>query len=143
MHQKRVLARVHGRCGTTKWQRPPTDEDYEILARIAEMQPPTSAPNVEIEWGELRRSGYHFGIDKLHHFYTKRNFIAMALLMELVNNFNESVREALRLLVLSYNASHSTLMTRVVLKKDKMTLYLRALKVACSTSADFQLKKIL
>lgn len=117
--KKRVLARVHGRCGTTKWQRPPTDEDYEILARIAEMQPPTSAPNVEIELGELRRSGYHFGIDKLHHFYTKRNFIAMALLMELVNNFNESVREALRLLVLSYNASHSTLMTRVVLKKGQ------------------------
>ncbi|MEX5575930.1 DNA methyltransferase [Pseudomonas lijiangensis] len=117
--RKRVLARVHGRCGTSKWQRPPTNEDRELIERIAKVQPPRSAPNADIEWGELRRSGYHLGIDKLHHFYTNRNFIAMATLMELVNGFTANVREALRLLVLSYNASHSTLMTRVVLKKGQ------------------------
>lgn len=117
--KKRVLARVHGRCGTSKWQRPPTDEDRELLARIAKVKLPKSAPNADIEWGELRRSGYHLGVDKLHHFYTKRNFIAMATLMELACGFPESVRDALRLLVLSYNASHSTLMTRVVLKKSQ------------------------
>lgn len=117
--KKRVLARVHGRCGKSKWQRPPTDEDRALLIRIGKAKPPKSAPNAEIQWGELRRAGYHVGIEKLHHFYTKRNFIAMATLMELVNEFPESVREALRLLVLSYNASHSTLMTRVVLKKGQ------------------------
>lgn len=117
--KKRVLARVHGRCGTSKWQRPPTDEDRELLARIAKAKLPKSAPNANIGWGELRRAGYHLGVDKLHHFYTKRNFIAMATLMELACGFPESVRDALRLLVLSYNASHSTLMTRVVLKKSQ------------------------
>lgn len=117
--KKRILARVHGRCGKSKWQRPPTDEDRALLIRIDKTKPPKSAPNAEICWGELRRAGYHLGIEKLHHFYTKRNFIAMATLMELVNEFPESVREALRLLVLSYNASHSTLMTRVVLKKEQ------------------------
>lgn len=117
--KKRVLARVHGRCGTSKWQRPPTHEDRELLARIGKMKPPKSAPNADIQWGELHRKGYHLGIDKLHHFYTKRNFIAMSTLMELASSFPESVRDALRLLVLSYNASHSTLMTRVVLKKGQ------------------------
>ncbi|NVM80183.1 adenine-specific DNA methylase [Duganella sp. SG902] len=117
--KKRVLARVHGRCGKSKWQRPPTDEDRALLIRIGKVKPPKSAPNAEIQWGELHRAGYHLGIEKLHHFYTKRNFIAIATLMELVNEFPESVREALRLLVLSYNASHSTLMTRVVLKKGQ------------------------
>lgn len=117
--KKRVIARVHGRSGTKKWQRPPTPEDYEVIARIAKTRPPKSAPNVDLVWGELHRSGYHVGIDKLHHFYTKRNFIAMAILLELVGDFPENVRDALKLLVLSYNSSHSTLMTRVVLKKGQ------------------------
>ncbi len=117
--RKRVLVRVHGCCGTAKWQRPPTDEDRALIARIAKAKLPKSAPNADIGWGELRRAGYHLGVDKLHHFYTKRNFLAMATLIELANRFPERVRDALRLLVLSYNASHSTLMTRVVLKKGQ------------------------
>jgi len=117
--KKRVLARIHGRSGSTKWQRPPTEDDYELLARITETKPTKSAPYADIQWGELRRAGYHLGIDKLHHFYTMRNFIAMAALLELASAFPPDVRDALRLLILSYNASHSTLMTRVVLKKEQ------------------------
>ena len=122
--KKRVIARVHGRSGSTKWQRPPTPEDYEVIARVAKMRPPKSAPNADLVWGELRRTGYHVGIEKLHHFYTKRNFIAMATLIELAAEFPDEVRDALRLLVLSYNSSHSTLMTRVVLKKGQSDLVL-------------------
>ncbi|MFN7510286.1 MAG: DNA methylase, partial [Betaproteobacteria bacterium] len=122
--KKRVLARVHGRSGSKKWQRPPTDEDRALVAEIAGTELPKSAPNEDIQWGELRRAGYHLGIDKLHHFYTKRNFIAIATLMELASAFPANVRDALRLLVLSYNASHSTLMTRVVLKKGQSDLVL-------------------
>ncbi|MEV3832207.1 DNA methyltransferase [Aeromonas allosaccharophila] len=117
--KKRVIARVHGQSGSKKWQRPPTPEDYEVIARIAKTKPPKSAPDSDLVWGELHRTGYHVGIDKLHHFYTKRNFIAMASLLEIVADFPENVRDALKLLVLSYNASHSTLMTRVVLKKGQ------------------------
>lgn len=117
--KKRVIARVHGRSGSVKWQRTPTPEDYDVIARIAKTRPPKSAPNVDLVWGELHRTGYHFGIEKLHHFYTKRNFIVMATLLDLAADFSEDVRDALRLLVLSYNSSHATLMTRVVLKKGQ------------------------
>jgi hypothetical protein len=117
--KKRVIARVHGRSGSAKWQRPPTREDHEVLERIEKTRPPKSAPNADLVWGELHRSGYHVGIEKLHHFYTKRNFIAMATLFAIAADFPEDVRDALRLLVLSYNSSHSTLMTRVVLKKGQ------------------------
>jgi hypothetical protein len=117
--KKRVIARVHGRTGSTKWQRAPDPEDLALVDRIAKTRPPRSAPNADLVWGELHRTGYHAGIEKLHHFYTKRNFIAMAILMELAVEFPQHVRDALRLLVLSYNASHSTLMTRVVLKKGQ------------------------
>jgi DNA modification methylase len=117
--KKRVMARVHGSTGKTKWQRPPTAADFELIERIRKSRMPITAPNVPLEWGELHRAGYHLGIKKLHHFYTKRNFLVMATLMDLVSQFPANVRDALRLLVLSYNASHSTLMTRVVLKKGQ------------------------
>ena len=117
--KKRVLVRVHGSTGRVKWQRPPTDEDLALVDRVRKTRVPKFAPDADIQWGELRRAGYHIGIEKLHHFYTKRNFLAMATLMDLASNFPASVRDALRLLVLSYNSSHSTLMTRVVLKKGQ------------------------
>ena len=117
--KKRVLARIHGRNSSTKWQRPPTEEDYHVLEEVSKTTPPKSAPYADIQWGELRRAGYHLGIDKLHHFYTKRNFIVMSSLMEIASTFPSDTRDALRLLILSYNASHSTLMTRVVLKKGQ------------------------
>ncbi len=117
--KKRVLVRVHGKSGSTKWQRPPTPGDIDLVARVSKIKPPKSAPNADLVWGELHRAGYHVGIEKLHHFYTRRNFIVMATLLDLAAAFPEELRGALRLLILSYNSSHSTLMTRVVLKKGQ------------------------
>lgn len=117
--KKRVLARIHGTTGTRKWQRTPTEDDQKLINRVRKMKLPSSAPLADLEWGELHRAGYHLGIEQLHHFYTKRNFIAMSALMELVEEFSPPIQDALRLLLLSYNASHSTLMTRVVLKKGQ------------------------
>jgi hypothetical protein len=43
---------------------------------------------------------------------------------ELAGEFPDDTRDALRLLILSYNSSHSTLMTRVVVKKGQKDLVL-------------------
>jgi adenine-specific DNA methylase len=43
----------------------------------------------------------------------------VATLWEIINTFPANMRDALALLVLSYNSSHSTLMTRVVVKKGQ------------------------
>lgn len=32
------------------------------------------------QWGDLYRAGYHFGISKIHHFYTKRSLIVLSYL---------------------------------------------------------------
>ena len=117
--KKRVLVRVYGQTGKTKWQRPPCKEDFQILATAENEALPESAPNVELVWGDLHRAGYHRGIKKLHHFYTRRNFLAVATLWELAGNFPDDTRDALHLLILSYNSAHSTLMTRVVVKKEQ------------------------
>ncbi|MDX6714335.1 MAG: hypothetical protein QOH30_893 [Baekduia sp.] len=120
----RVPAMVYGRDGASRWQRPPHAGDLDAVDRAAATPPPSCAPVQEIHWGELRRSGYHTGISHLHHFYTARNFLAIATLWELIDEFEEDLRPALRLLVLSFNATHSTLMTRVVVKKNQKNLVL-------------------
>jgi 16S rRNA G966 N2-methylase RsmD len=117
--RKRLPVRVYGSTGTRNWMRDPVPADKALIEKIADFPLPSTAPNANLEWGDLYRAGYHTGIEKLHHFYTRRNFIAIATLLALVDEFDAEVREALRLMVLSYNSSHSTLMTRVVVKKGQ------------------------
>lgn len=111
----RVPWRVYGKTGTKNWARRATTADAlpESSASL-----PGDAPLAELNLGDLYRSGYHLGMTHLHHLYTVRNFQALANLWTLVDSYPEELRDALRLFVLSYNATHSTLMTRVVLKKN-------------------------
>jgi len=79
-------------------------------------------PLAAIPWGDLHRSGYHEGISHLHHFYTRRNLIAVSALWQATNRFPEHLQAPLRFWLLSYNAAHSTIMTRVVAKKGQADL---------------------
>lgn len=115
--KKRIPVRIYGTSDVGNWSRDAAFGDFAINSRVASESLPSCAPVAEIEWGDLYRSGYHKGISHLHHFYTPRNFFAVSVLWELVSEFPENMRDALRLLVLSYNSTHSTLMTRVVIKQ--------------------------
>jgi tRNA G10 N-methylase Trm11 len=117
--KKRVLARVHGETNGKKWQREATEDDVRRFETIRRRSIPKIAPIVPVDWGDLYRSGYHKGISHIHHFYTHRNFLALATLWEKVDGAPEELRDALRLLILSYNGTHSTLMTRVVVKQGQ------------------------
>jgi len=120
----RVPVCVHGQTGRSKWTRPVCKSDLQLLSRIAKMDISDEVPNLRLKWGDLRRSGYHQGFTHLHHFYTKRNFYVISELLKMVEVFPAQIRPALKLLVLSYNASHSTLMTRLVFKKGQKDLVL-------------------
>lgn len=122
--KKRALARVYGQTGKKKWQRAPTEDDLMTVGAAEQIALPACAPNADIAWGDLHRAGYHRGITKLHHFYTRRNFLAISTMWDLADKFPEAVRNSLKLLILSYNSSHSTLMTRVVIKKGQSDLVL-------------------
>ena len=115
----RCPARVYGITGRKTWSRVATDDDLALLSRI-ELQPiPDSVPRVVVPWGDLYRRGYHTGITHLHHFYTRRNLIAFGRLWERTLNYEPALREALRFWLLSYNTSHTTMMTRVVAKSGQ------------------------
>jgi len=113
-----VTARVYGRSGTRTWSRLPTDDDRRLVEKV-EGTTIGWVPSQQIFWGDLHRSGYHTGIERYHHLYTPRNLRAVAALWAEIDQSPERLRDALRLLVLSYNATHSTLLTRVVAKRDQ------------------------
>lgn len=119
VRRRRVPVRVHGSNGSKKWQRPVSPADKDLIDRVLETPVPGWYPQDEVFWGDLHRSGYHQGIDRFHQFYTRRNLIALTSLWSRIDAQPAELREALRLWVLSFNASHSTLMTRVVLKQGQ------------------------
>ncbi|MCC6312275.1 MAG: DNA methylase [Trueperaceae bacterium] len=111
--------RVYGESSNRTWSRPPTDEDLALIGEVEATPIGSGTPTGSIHWGDLHRSGYHAGISRFHHLYTARNLRAVAELWRRADEYNGTLGDALRLLVLSYNASHSSLLTRVVVKKGQ------------------------
>lgn len=126
--RKRVLARIYGSTGRRNWSREPQAHDRELIARIQETAVPSAYPIVPLmgkggeNWGDLYRSGYHEGITHCHHFYTRRNLIALAAVNRLISKAPRNLRDVLSLWLSSYNVSHSTLMSRVVAKQGQSDL---------------------
>lgn len=120
----RSPAYVYGITGRRRWRRAVGAEDLELIARVARAEVPDSVPIVRMmnsddeRWGYMHRRGYHFGVEYVHDFYTRRNLLAVGRAWELTYDYPEHLQEALRFWVSSYNASHSTLMTRVVCKRS-------------------------
>ncbi len=126
----RRLVRVDGITGRRYWTRQPTESDAELLMKIENEVIPKFVPVAPMMgkggtgWGNLWRAGYHEGVTHVHHFYTRRNMIVLGGLFELVENEPKAIRDALRLWISSYNSSHSSLMSRVVVKQNQPDLAL-------------------
>ena len=120
----RRIARIYGSTGKKGWSREATKHDLYLLERIEAESIPASVPCVAIPWGDLHRRGYHLGITHLHHFYTRRNLIVFGRLWERTRHYEGALRDALQFWLLSYNASHATIMTRVVAKSGQRDLAL-------------------
>jgi len=118
LRRRREIVMMYGRSGKYNWRRPATEEDAALAEHAIDFKIPTSAPIASIPWGDLHRNGYHTGITHAHHFYTPRNWLAFATIWDEIENAPRHMRDPLRFLALSYNATHATLMTRVVVKKS-------------------------
>ena len=118
----RRTVRLYGSTGKKTWSRPADKYDLSLLKRIEAEPIPDTVPCVAIPWGDLYRRGYHLGITHLHHFYTRRNLIVFARLWERADQYESGLRDALRFWLLSYNAAHATIMTRVVAKSGQKDL---------------------
>lgn len=118
VRKKREPAWIYGKTNGENWDRKANDDDKIFIKTLEEKEYEESDVPKKICWGELHRAGYHLGINHLHQFYTRRNYSVMYRLWRLTEQYSDKVRDALRLLLLSYNATHCTMMTRVVAKRN-------------------------
>jgi DNA modification methylase len=116
--KKRVPVWLYGRTDKKTWNRKANMQDIKELKSVKSKFLSGKIPIHKINWGILYRKGYHTGINYLHHFYTDRNLIVFSKLWEKTNAYSPDINASLKLLLLSYNASHSTLMSRVVVKQN-------------------------
>ncbi len=119
---KRVPVNVYGRRGKILWERRANDFDYGQLEKIEDTSLPENAKAIPLlsgksRWGEMYRAGYHRDITHVHHFYTRRNYLALCALYGKIKEIPREFRDHYLLLVSSYNTAHSSLMARFVFKK--------------------------
>ena len=115
--KSRVPFKIYGTTGKRKWCRNATEEDYIRYQNIIKSLNYSDVPKENIKWGDLYRSGYHYGINYIHQLYSFRNAFVLSQLLKKVASYPHEIQNALKIFILSYNQSHSTLMTRVVAKK--------------------------
>jgi len=115
--RQRLPVFVYGESEGSNWARKPTLHDLETIRKIEKESPLIGAPSSRLNLGDLYRRGYHTGIESISDLYTSRNFRVILDLWQRVERFDLALRPALKLLILSYNASHSTILSRVVVKK--------------------------
>ena len=114
--------RVYGSTGKKRWSRDANDSDLALIRQVKSNSVPDLVPDVAIPWGDLYRRGYHQGITHLHHFYTRRNLYVFARLWERASRYEGALADALQFWLLSYNASHATIMSRVIAKSGQKDL---------------------
>lgn len=117
LRKKRRIAWVYGTSGKENWDRIATEDDIALVQKLEKEFSPSDDPR-KIEWGICIAQDTIFGISHLHHFYTSRNYLVMSELWKLAECYPEREANALKLLLLSYNGAHCTLMTRIVAKHD-------------------------
>ncbi|HVL87507.1 MAG TPA: DNA methyltransferase [Candidatus Thermoplasmatota archaeon] len=119
---KRRPVRVYDEsCKGIPWGRPASTKDLRRIQKarnfLAENSSLVPVVTMDGKWTEMHRAGYHAGISHLHHFYTPTNLAAVALLMDRARRLPAPYGDLLSVAISSYNAAHSTLMTRFVFKK--------------------------
>ena len=80
-----LMIEYQGRQGVSK--KAPSAFDMELVRRIESTKPSHYVPTQlmmfkEGNWGDMFRSGYHFGISHAHHFWTRRNLLVLSDLFD-------------------------------------------------------------
>jgi hypothetical protein len=125
--------------GKTKKNKKPDDADFKLLEKINQQLFSAWVPSNPImfigeNWGDLWRAGYHKGYSNTHHFYTKRNLLALSYIYEAVMKLPEKDRNTL-LFIFTSLYSRSQRMNRYIPKHGRHvgplsgTLYMSSLQV--------------
>jgi len=107
---------VEGGGKKKRYEKTPDEDDLALIKKIDESRIPYWYPTDRMPEGDESRRNDKVGITHVHHFYTKRNLWVLGALTSMYEQSEENTKNILRLLVSSYNLTHSTRMSRIIFK---------------------------
>ncbi len=119
---RQVPVLINYSVGNKRYEKEPDEFDLELIRKIEESEIPYWYPTNRMPEGDESRRNDPLGITHVHHFYTRRNLWVLATLGRLINATKIPLQNKLEFLRQSYNATHSTLMTRIIFKKGQKPL---------------------
>lgn len=88
---KRVPVKIFYKYGGKTFEKEPDEYDLKLLERIetekCEQYPTDLMMFKGQNWGEFYRAGYHTGITRVHHFFSKRNLLVLAKLYKTAEKY--------------------------------------------------------
>ncbi len=116
---KQVPVLINYSVGKKRYEKRPDEADFALLRKIEESDIPYPFPTDVLPDGfNTKQPRESHGLTHVHHFYTRRNLWALAVLHYkiLQSNLFHILKMRLFFLVSSYNLIHSTKMTRLIFK---------------------------
>jgi len=113
MQSKCVPIRITYEAGGKRFSKTPDQEDLDVIDRVDNLIIPYWYPTQLMmhkgsAWGDYWRAGYHVGITRVNHFYTKRNLYVLSKCSSCIDKVEDkSIQSALRFWMSSiYSRSH-------------------------------------
>lgn len=110
---KIVPIRISYEVGGKRYTKTPDSKDLETIEKIEKMNigywyPSNLMMNIGSAWGDQYRAGYHVGITRVNHFYTKRNLYVLAKCFDCIEKEEDpEIRSLLKFWMSSiYSRSH-------------------------------------
>jgi DNA modification methylase len=122
---KQLLLLMEYESGGLAHKKKPSDSDFDLIARIQRQPIAAYCPTQpmmfkEGDWGDMHRSGYHFGISHAHHFWTRRNLLVLSDLFERASVHRHSLE--MRFACTSFAVKTGTRMHNIGLKDGRINL---------------------
>lgn len=125
IQNRQDLVLVQARVGSQTFSKYPTQFDRELISRINNLKPTSFFPVLPMmfngeKWGDMFRAGYHFGVTHAHHFWTKRNIVALSELFAAARN--SPYPHEMSFLCTSFAVKTGSRMHNVGFKKGRVNL---------------------
>lgn len=111
---KQTPVLINYNVGKSRFEKKPDQMDLDLIRKIETLATSNFYPINRMMEGTETRRNEPIGITHIHHFYTKRNLLAIASLNAKIED--SPLKNQLRFWISSYNLAHSTRMTRIIFK---------------------------
>ncbi len=122
---KQDLLLLEAEHNGTLFKKSPSAFDRQLLTKIAAQKFTHYVPFIPMmfdgqEWGDMHRTGYHFGVSHAHHFWTRRNLLVLSDLF--ARTFAASNRHEMLFCCTSFAVKTGSRMHNVGFKEGRINL---------------------